>query len=267
MAKRFDYYLQQVKSNQSVNFTEMAKAAQKINITKDVLLNVFSVSKNFADKAKHQITVLDDETFTYWLEKFNKPNGFIDRTDASKGQSRSHQVKLSSVLMHFRQGIAFPFSILIDKSGVIEPKLNFAHSLLIIENEEVFNNILLAQDFLLTKCGLDLSEMDILLGGGNKAANSYLHHLYNNYQQIYCFFDLELGGLRTAKSIINGTGHPNIKFVTPDSILTFIENHGKKLSSSHYQPLREIRISTPELKLAVDVMLRTQKRLEQEAYL
>jgi hypothetical protein len=267
VARRFDYYLREIKVGESVNFREVVKSAEKVDINKSFLLKVFSVSKNYAEKEMHKITILENETFDSWLCKFDRPDGFDNRIDAGKGQSSSHDVKLSSTLMHLRKGNKFPFTLMVDEFGDVQPKFTRSESLLIIENEEVFNNISLAGAFLKEECGIDLSDMDILFGSGNRSANSYLSSFYNRYQEVYCFFDLELGALRTAKSIIDGSCECAVTFVMPSSVLGFIKSYGKKLSPSQYQQLKDIRVTTPELKFAVDIMLRTQQRLEQEAYL
>jgi len=267
VARRFDYYLREIKVGESVNFKEVVKSAEKVDIDKSLLLKVFSVSKNYAEKEMHKVTILEIETFVSWLCKYDRPDGFGNRIDAGKGQSSSHDVKLSSTLMHLRKGNKFPFTMKVDEFGDIQPQFTHSKSLLIIENEEVFNNISSAGAFLKEECGVDLSDMDILFGSGNRSANSYLSSLYNRYQEVYCFFDLELGALRTAKSIIDGSTQCAIQFIMPTSVMEYIQSHGKKLSPSHYQQLKEIRLTTPALKLAVDVMLRTRKRLEQEAYL
>lgn len=263
---KFDKYLIKIKNGFSVNFSSMNTAAKAVGITRNDLLNVFSVTVDEDNKGKHSFEVKEQPIFERWLTDFNEPEKFTSRDQAAKSSSRSHGKKVSATLMHIQSGYNSPQTILIDKSGSISPIRSPAKELIIIENEEVFNNIELAGAFLKT-ASIDIATMDVLLGSGNRAANTYLQHLYRQYEKVNCFFDLEYGAMQTASSIINMLPLGTCHFVIPEHVTGFIESHGKALPIKHYEPLKKLAIKHTELSVAIQAMLRTRKRLEQEAYL
>ncbi|GLX86997.1 hypothetical protein tloyanaT_32500 [Thalassotalea loyana] len=264
---KIDRYFEKIKNGQPINFSSFKKKARLIGLTDSDLFNLFEINKN--DKSTVLLQIKDKAAFSSLCDRYSAVLPFNTRSEASK-TGRSHSVKVNGTTFHVRLGAAPPTSVIVDSEGEILTTFKQSNSLLIIENEENFIDIHSTLKFLKSHAKIDITHMDVMWGAGNRAANTYLAKFYNNYDHLYCFFDFELGVLRTAQSIFNMMkDHEKTKFsfIVAESAEQDLLDFGSDLKSSQIKSLEKIRKESPILSNVINLMINTRKTMEQEVYL
>ena len=264
---KIDNYFEYIKIGKPINYRTFKKKAYGIGLTDSDLLKLFEVSKY--DKNKDTVNVINEVEFKKLCVKYNSLVKFKDRREAAP-TGRTHSIKVSGTTCNLRQGLEHPHTIIVRNDGEVISNTELNGKLLIIENEENFLNIEATHEFLKKHANIDIENMDVMWGAGNRAANTYLSKFYNNYDHLYCFFDFELGILRTAQSIFNMIKvHEKTKFsfIVAESAEQDLLDFGSDLKSSQIKSLEKIRKESPILSNVINLMINTRKTMEQEVYL
>ncbi|UUO22376.1 hypothetical protein FGD67_03515 [Colwellia sp. M166] len=264
---KIDNYFEDIKSRKPINYRSFKKKAFGIGLTDSDLLKLFEVKK--FDNNKVIVNIIHEDEFNKLFQKYNSVTTFKSRKEAAP-TGRTHALKVSGTTCNVRQGLNHPHTVIVSKDGEIFSNVEARKQLLIIENEENFLKIMDTQKFLKMHANIDLEKMDVMWGSGNRAANSYLANYYSRYEKIFCFFDYELGVIKTAQSIYSlliNKESTHFEFVIADNAHMDLKEFGVDLNKSHIKKLEKIRNECNVLAKAVNLMINTGKIMEQEVYL
>jgi len=264
---KIDNYFENIKIGKPINYRTFKKKAHGIGLTDSDLLKLFEVKKHDTNKAI--VNVINDDEFSKLCQKYNAVNIFKNRKEAAS-TGRTHSLKVSGTTFNVRQGLNHPYTVVVKVDGEVVSNTECRNQLLIIENEENFLNILATYEFLKKHANIDIGNMDVMWGSGNRAANSYLSKYYSSYDKVLCFFDYELGVIKTAQSIYSlliDKESTQFEFVITDNAHMDLKEFGVDLNKNHIKKLEKIRNECDVLAKAVNLMINTGKIMEQEVYL
>ncbi len=160
------------------------------------------------------VTILDETAFTELQDLAQTP---VSRVDAAKkGNSHRHGTEVSFLLV-YHQGLVHsrPDVVVI---GTKSSDMGFrrARSVLVVENERNFYQYSQMLDFASETLGMHLRLMncDVVLGGGNRVTRGAILDWLKGYEEVFCAFDYDAGGLQMFSTISASLGD-KATFVQP----------------------------------------------------
>lgn len=196
--KKLSNYLEKIKDGKTINYPLFIKELPaNVRLDKDLLFKATLV------KPKHyMVEVLDVQKFALLLESVT-PKG-DDRVGAALSGD-SHQSKVStSYLLVFHQKLDSPRPdvVVMNDSGCDQGFVS-KKTLLVIENQENFFAYQQMLPVLSEFYGqtLDLSHCDIAFGLGLQINNSLNISFVDQYDNLLCAFDYDLGALRMIEGL------------------------------------------------------------------
>jgi len=252
---KIDSYFEDIKSRKPINYRSFKKKAFGIGLTDSDLLKLFEVKK--FDNNKVIVNIINEDEFNKLFQKYNAVDTFKNRKEAAP-TGRTHSLKVSGTTFSVRQGLNHPYTVIVRGNGKVVANNEPRNKLLIVENEENFINISATHEFLKKHANIDIEDMDVMFGSGNRAANSYLSKYYSGYEKVFCFFDFELGVIKTAQSIyklLNDKEDNKLEFVISDNAHNDLIEFGVDLNTSHIKKLEKIRNECKVLSKAVNLMI------------
>ncbi|MDG5499179.1 hypothetical protein [Marinobacter sp. BGYM27] len=160
------------------------------------------------------MTVLDEAVFA---ELQNVAQAPVSRVDAArKGNSHRHGTEVSFLLV-YHQGVASsrPDVAVIGNESV-DMGFHRARSVLVVENERNFYQYQQMLAFSSEALGkpLELAQCDVILGGGNRVIRGAILEWLKGYEDVFCAFDYDAGGLQMFSTIAASLGE-KATFVQP----------------------------------------------------
>ncbi|WP_417568058.1 hypothetical protein [Marinobacter sp.] len=160
------------------------------------------------------VTVLDETAFA---ELQNIAQAPVSRVDAAKkGNSHRHGTEVSFTLV-YHQGLASsrPDVVVIGNDS-IDMGFQRARFVLVVENERNFYEYPQMLNFASEALGwrLELEECDVVLGGGNRVTRAAILDWLKGYEEVFCAFDYDAGGLQMFSTIAASLGD-KATFVQP----------------------------------------------------
>ncbi|WP_230706733.1 hypothetical protein [Marinobacter adhaerens] len=160
------------------------------------------------------VRVLDEAAFAELKNLAEAPASRIDA--AKKGDSHRHGTEVSFLLV-YHQGLASsrPDVVVIGTESV-DMGFRRARSVLVVENERNFYQYSQMLDFASEALGrrLQLADCDVLLGGGNRVTRGAILDWLTGYEEVFCAFDYDAGGLQMFSTIAASLGD-KATFVQP----------------------------------------------------
>ena len=183
----------------------------------------------------------------------------------------SHNARVSGVMLTVRsRRQPHPQVVLINAKGTIDAGTAGppAERAVIVENLENFLNLpgTLA---LLPECGLgpEWQDADILYGSGNSITNHLLTPAFQQYREIGCLFDPDIGGVRMCDTLYQRGDLPPLHFLAPADLPARLESSLRTIDKGQREQLAmHIRRSPPCAHVG-GLIFKTGKHLEQETYL
>ena len=223
-------------------------------------------------KDNYILSVIDQQCFKTLLANTKPSQNRIEA--ATLGNSHQHNASMSFLLVYpgvlikpvKSEAISCPKVVIIDGS-ILTQEFAPQKTLVIIENQE---NFFRYQAFLSQLTSMTV-QVDIAFGQGNCITNSLNSLFFDQYQEIQCCFDYDLGGLTMFSSLIKLT-KAKVKFILPpaDSLTNeaFVNTHFKKTpeKANHWQKAISlaVKIGLDDLAHAFNI---SKKFMEQEVYL
>ncbi|AOY87806.1 hypothetical protein BKP64_06260 [Marinobacter salinus] len=160
------------------------------------------------------VTILDESAFAELQDVAQTP---VSRVDAAKkGNSHRHGTEVSFLLV-YHQGLASsrPDVVVIGTESV-DMGFHQARSVLVVENERNFYQYSQMLDFASETLGgrLELAECDVVLGGGNRITRAAILDWLKGYEEVFCAFDYDAGGLQMFSTMAASLGD-KATFVQP----------------------------------------------------
>lgn len=263
-------YLLAIKDNKAINlkrFLSLLPAKYQHNWR-----NIFKTCLKTSQQAKHRLMIIDQQSFNAMLAEAKPSQNRIEA--ALLGNSHQHNTSMSYLLVFpavtlnakSKKTLMCP-KIMVSDGSVLTQEFTSQKTLVIIENQE---NFFRYQEFLpkLTDIG---GAIDIAFGQGNSISNSLNSIYFNQYKQILCCFDYDLGGLTMFASLKKLT-LAQVTFLAPPATSlnnqAFINKHFKKTPDTavHWQKAiaLAIKLDLNDLAHAFNI---SKKFMEQEVFL
>ncbi|MBT4836713.1 MAG: hypothetical protein HON94_05145 [Methylococcales bacterium] len=190
-----------------------------------------------------------------------------DRISAAK-QNRSHHHKVDGSLLVMRQNGKHPNVVLFNQSGNFYGNSACSKNALLIENRQCFISIDKSINFLNQQTHLNLnSTTDVIFAVGNEISNEFHRQFLSQYEHLYLFFDLDLGGLKIAKNINNLLPNTSKEFIVPHDIENRLQSVKEEISNTYTDKVIKLRDSQPFLAPYAELIKKYKCVLEQESYL
>lgn len=160
------------------------------------------------------VTILDESAFAELQAVVQAP---VSRVDAAKkGNSHRHGTELSFLLI-YHQGLASSRpDVAVIGAESVDMGFHRARSVLVVENERNFYQYSQMLDFASEALGkqLGLMDCDVVLGGGNRVTRAAVLDWLRGYEDVFCAFDYDAGGLQMFSTIAASLGD-KATFVQP----------------------------------------------------
>ena len=203
-------YLQKILRGQPINYEAfLKKLPDQFRLRHRDLFATEKVQTN-----RWVVTILDQAAFAELQDVSQAP---VSRVDAAKkGNSHRHGTEVSFLLV-YHQGVASnrPDVVVIGGDSV-DMGFHRARSVLVVENERNFYQYPKMLGFASEALGrgLELANCDVVLGGGNRVTRGAILDWLTGYEDVFCAFDYDAGGLHMFSTIAASLGD-KATFVQP----------------------------------------------------
>jgi hypothetical protein len=153
-----------------------------------------------------QVTILDEAAFAALQRQAAAPSSRLDA--AKKGDSHRHGTDVSFLLVYHHAVTGNrPDSVVITEDSV-DIGLRPAPRVLVVENERNFYHYRQMLAFAGDCLGqaVDLTNCDVVLGGGNRITRAADLNWLAGYDEVHCAFDYDAGGLQMFASVRSALG-------------------------------------------------------------
>lgn len=259
-------YLNKIKSGEQLNFDSFKQLLLQKGIAEIDLFKIFETKK--LSRLRYRVKVIDQHRFKQLLIAYPEQN-ITDRVSAANaGDSHKHPVSQAMIILWAANHThPHPVVILNDADKINSP-VSLSKRLLIIENQENFVQKQRTLEFLQQQFSdYNVNKLDIAHGAGNAITNRLNKTFFNQYQQIDCLLDLDIGGLEIFKNLINLTQHPNLNFLLPPCADSLLKQSIIPMQEEHLKVLRQYHQEYLILRPVIELISKHQKLLEQERYL
>lgn len=160
------------------------------------------------------VRILDESAFAELQVVAQTPVSRIDA--AKKGDSHRHGTEVSFLLVYHGGLASSRPDVAVIKSDSVDIGFQRAGSVLVIENERNFYQYQQMLKFTREVLGrpLDLADCDVVLGGGNRVTRGAILDWLTGYEEVFCAFDYDAGGLQMFSTIAASLGD-KATFVQP----------------------------------------------------
>lgn len=253
-------YLNKIKNREHVSYQSFLNKCSKYNIKDAHLRQVFYVKSCLCNrKNQYMLTIKDQKLFDTTFSRFFSIGNDIKVTAALRGNSKSAKSEKAILIWkeHFNSinSIGIEFN---KKEYILD--INKKNTLVIIENLNNFLNI--ETNF---ESSFDLDKCNFVWGSGNGITNNYFQDFINEYDNVICFFDIDLGGLKFYKSLLTQLNKKPTFYFT-EKIKKQIISYGKTITHKDYEKLMKLYANIEELKEVVDFIQKHKKFAEQEIF-
>ena len=257
-----------VSSGQPVNFKNLASMLEKLGVSHYRLRRIFNAE--LVGKDRYRVEIIDQPAFDELLLRYGQVT--VDGRVAAAKAGNSHRISVDgSYLLMKTSPQAHPQVITFTRGDFTLPESaqELTHTLLLVEN---LQNFLMAEQtlvFCYRYCGLP-SELrpTIVFGQGNAIANRYHERFLSHFDQVFALFDLDVGGMRIFKSLLD-MGLPKHKthFLLPSDAQSRLTRSPRIVSDEHRSHCLRFQGTHPDLERAAGLIRETGRTLEQELYL
>ncbi|MGC8118859.1 hypothetical protein [Marinobacter sp. VGCF2001] len=203
-------YLEKILRGQAINFEAFLKKLPESFCRRHRELFAAEKVKN----NRWLVTILDERAFAELQDVAQVP---VSRVDAAKkGNSHRHGTEVSFLLV-YHQGLASSRpDVAVIGSDSADVGFQRARSVLVVENERNFFQYAQMLDFAGEALGMHLRLMncDVVLGGGNRVTRGAVLGWLKGYENVFCVFDYDAGGLKMFSTIAASLGD-KATFVQP----------------------------------------------------
>jgi len=160
------------------------------------------------------VTILDETAFTELQGVAQAP---VSRVDAAKkGNSHRHGTEVSFLLVYHQGLVSSRPDVVVIGTESVDMGFRRARSVLVVENERNFYQYSQMLEFASEALGrrLQLADCDVVLGGGNRVTRGAILDWLQGYEEVFCAFDYDAGGLQMFSTIAASVGD-KATFVQP----------------------------------------------------
>ena len=231
-------------------------------MSEEYIKSIFKISKDTGRRGNfYHLLVKDSDKYDEAFSKFKieKTNKKVEKS--IYGNSKKAKSDFSFLLVKQNYDDEIPNVVVFNEQDY---QCNFEYSmkqkLMIIENEDNFGNII--DSF--NNESIDLNEYNFILGFGNYISDRNFTRFLNEYSEIQCFFDIDLGGLKTFSSL-DSRLETEIEFYYSEKMSNYLRKYGTTIKEKDYIETSKYR-NNEKLKLVVADILNHKKFAEQEVF-
>ncbi|WP_288371887.1 Wadjet anti-phage system protein JetD domain-containing protein [uncultured Marinobacter sp.] len=190
-------YLKKILKGQAINYEAFLKKLP--DALRRRHRELFATEK--VGVSRWRVTILDEVAFAALQQQAAAP---VSRVDAAKkGDSHRHGTEVSFLLVYHHALIGNrPDSVVITGDSV-DIGFRPAPRVLVVENERNFYHYRQMLAFAGDCLGqtVDLTNSDVVLGGGNRITGTADLNWLTGYDEVLCAFDYDAGGLQMFSSV------------------------------------------------------------------
>ena len=255
-------YLESINNGNSVNYPAFVRKASSYGFSESSIRDSFSVNKDQGKKGHfYFLKVKNEELYTSNFSRFFEINENKKVELSVHGNSKKAKSDFSHLLIKINHNDVVPWVVVFDKN---EFQYNFSDrfkkKLIIIENEDSFGN--LERSF--HGENLNLSEFNFVLGFGNYVTDRNFRDFLNSYEEVVCFLDIDLGGLKTFSSLENNL-KTNTSFYFSEKMERYLTAYGKNINDKDYAQVSRFR-NSKGLAPVIKAIKQHKKFAEQEVF-
>lgn len=213
----------------------------------------------------YTVSVLNEAFFWDLLVKYT-PSGVDGRIGAAL-DGDSHKAGVSASLPLIRSlEFPHPVVVIVDQFSWIAPR-PVKRFCVVAENLESFIRFDDTFALLANLLPNEVGDIELMLGAGNQITNRLNAEFLRSFDQVYCLFDVDLGGLKmfaTLRALLPGKPP---RFLYPEDIHQRLATSRFLLSMEQRQRLNDFAGMGAETDALITTMRATGRMLEQEAYL
>ena len=190
-------YLQKILQGQAINYEAFLNKLPEQYRRRH--REVFATEKVQANR--WVVTVLDETAFAALQNEAKAP---VSRVDAAKkGNSHRHGTDVSLLLVYHHGLTSSRPDVVVIECDSVDMGFQRARCVLIVENERNFHQYRQMLNFASEVLGkpLELSGCDVVLGGGNRITRGAILEWLMGYEDVFCAFDYDAGGLQMFATI------------------------------------------------------------------
>ncbi|MDL0433545.1 DUF2220 family protein [Marinobacter sp. TBZ242] len=205
-------YLEKILRGQPINYEAFLKKLPEA--FRRHHREVFATEK--VQTNRWMVRVLDEAAFA---ELQNVAEAPVSRIDAAKkGDSHRHGTEVSFLLVYHRGLASSRPDVVVIESDSVDIGFQRAGSVLVVENERNFYQYPQMLQFAGEALGraLHLADCDVVLGGGNRITRGATLDWLKGYEDVFCAFDYDAGGLQMFSTVAASLGD-KATFVQPSN--------------------------------------------------
>lgn len=261
---RLAAYLDAVRSGKLLNYPGLVQELVKKSISESTIRSCFSAE--LVRLGKYRVQILDEENFSQLFERFSG-NTTNDRKHAAL-YGDSHRVPVSgSYLLLRKDNQPHPVVVWFEGKTFSCPVPQYQTAIL-IENLENYIAIDLLPDLLkICDISVEIDQIDVIYGSGNQITNQLHQPFLQNYEHLFCLFDIDPGALKMYQSLKKMLPAVNLQFSYPKDIVHRLNTSERKMSVAERADLLTYTGISPEIDKLIQFMRKSGNTLEQETYL
>lgn len=195
-------YLKKILKGQAINYEAFLKKLP--DALRRRHRELFATEKVGANR--WQVTILDEAAFAELHRQATSP---VSRVDAAKkGDSHRHGTDVSFLLVYHHALTGNRLDSVVITGDSVDIGFRPAPRVLVVENERNFfyyrQMLAFAGDCLGQT--VDLTNSDVVLGGGNRITGTADLNWLTSYDEVLCAFDYDAGGLQMFSSVRSALG-------------------------------------------------------------
>lgn len=191
-----------------------------------------------------------------------------DRNSAAR-QNRSHRHKVDGSLILIRRLNQHPQIVTIDSVGNFKSPITLSRVAVVLENRQLFLYVEQFYAFIQNYTDIPCDQpLDFLFGTGNEISNSSHALFLSGYEHLYLCFDLDFGGLSTARNLYKLMPTQAMSFIQPRDIRERLDHVTCRRNPDYLEKVAVLGQDSPEfLKPYAQLIHRMGRTIEQESFL
>lgn len=260
---KLSQYLQNIQQGKLINFTIFRETLLKRNIPDTRIDRLFRV--DLIRRRQYKVEILNEKDFSDLCQQVGYDDDINRITSAFKG--RSHKVSVNgSFLLLKSPHIEHPQVIIFNEESWLCP-VKSCKQLLLVENLENFLSYQQTVDLLKQWGFVSNNTLDIVFSAGNQINNSLHRDYLRSYEKVLCLFDLDVGALKTFKSLTKWLLKERLEFIIPPNVIDRLACSEWHLSGAERALLTKYTGLSTEIDNLIITMRNSSRKLEQETYL
>lgn len=242
-------YIEKIKARVPINYTAFQDACNKVGISTNLFRDIFSVTRDGKlKKGQYDVKVKDSELFDKYFARYLHESGDLKVTAALHGNSKTK--KTNGAVLNFKHCLTDHHGISICFLNNETTFISSSKSLLIVENLNNFIN----PNGTITGLPSEFNNFNTIWGSGIDIASEQYTNFLSSYENIYCFFDYDLGGFKTYTSLYSKLSNTNISFYLSPKLTEYLELFGNPISEKQYLELLKYR-NNSGLEKVIEIIL------------